>query len=103
MRGSCVSQACSLSRRVRYSASICDTDACGPVSAARAAFCEMDETFEVEWLCRALHAAITGAGPSAQPHRQPVIAYDFDAELVMIVWWRMRSVRMPTRLCGTGS
>ena len=45
-----------------------------PVNAATTAFCVIDETLEVAWLWIALSAAITAAGASVQPHRQPVIA-----------------------------
>ncbi len=58
----------------RYSSSISVTQSCGPVSAAMTAFCVIEQTFDVEWLCSALQAAITAAGPIAQPQRQPVIA-----------------------------
>ena len=43
---------------------------CGPVSAATTAFCVIEQTFDVEWLCSALHAATTCAGaerPAAAP------------------------------------
>ena len=62
------------SRRDRYSPSISPTHACGPVSAARAARCVIEHTFEVEWLWMALHAAMTAVGATVQPQRQPVIA-----------------------------
>ena len=80
MRGSAVSHAWSWSRRTRYSSSIAVTVSAGPLSAATVAFCEIEQTLDVEWLCRALLAAITSAGPSAHPQRQPVIAYDLLAE-----------------------
>jgi hypothetical protein len=34
----------------------------------------IEQTFEVEWLCSALQAPTSAAGPSAQPQRHPVIA-----------------------------
>ena len=37
--------------------SISVTQSCGPVSAATTAFCVIEQTFEVEWLCSALHGA----------------------------------------------
>src|SRR4029079_12678834 len=103
MRGSAVSHACRASRRFLYSATISPTKPCGPVTAANAAFCEIDEAFDVEWLWSALHAAITSTGPTAQPQRHPVIEYDFDADPQRIVRPRMRSNRIFGRLCGTGS
>ena len=56
------------------------TDSCGPRSASTAAFCAIEVTFDVLWLCSFMMAATTGSGPSTQPTRQPVIAYVFDAE-----------------------
>ena len=60
-------------------------------------------TFDVEWLWIASDAAITAAGPIAQPQRQPVIAYAFDADPQM---HRQIAARAPParagRLCGTG-
>ena len=70
------------------------TGACGPVSAASAAFCVIDETFDVEWLWSAFAAATTARGPSAQPQRQPVIAYAFDADPPDTVRSRRRSTRI---------
>ncbi len=46
---------------------------------------------------------MTGAGPSCQPQRQPVIAYAFDAEPQRTVRSRQVSARIAGRLCGTGS
>ena len=48
--------------------------ACGPVNAATAAFCVMELTFEVSWLCSAFAPDTTCFGPATQPQRQPVIA-----------------------------
>ena len=62
------------SRRSRYSSRIAVTASCGPVSAATAAFWAIEETFEVEWPCTVLQAAMNAAGAIAQPQRQPVIA-----------------------------
>ena len=76
------------------------TQSCGPLSAATAAFCVIDETFEVEWLWSALQALISGAGASAQPQRQPVIAYAFDADPHTTARSRIRPARTPGRLCG---
>ena len=45
-----------------------------PFNAAVTAFCVIEFTLEVEWLCNALHALMSAAGPSVQPQRQPVIA-----------------------------
>ena len=73
-RASALSQSYRLSRRRRYSSSIARTVSCGPVSAWMAAFCVIDETFDVEWLWMAPQAAMSGAGPRAQPQRQPVMA-----------------------------
>jgi hypothetical protein len=56
------------------------TQSCELVSAATTAFCVIEHTLEVEWLCSALQALTTGAGPTVQPQRQPVIAYAFDAD-----------------------
>src|SRR5579864_883144 len=103
MRGSAVSHSCTASRRVRYSFSMAVTGACEPVSAATAAFCVMEVTFDVEWLCSALEAAMTAAGPICQPHRQPVMAYAFDDDPHKTVRSRQVPARMPGRLCGTGS
>jgi hypothetical protein len=50
------------------------TQLCGPVSAAAAAFCVIEQTLDVEWLWTALHALIKLAGPSAHPQRHPVMA-----------------------------
>ena len=50
------------------------TQSCGPRSAASTAFCVIEQTFDVEWLWIALHALTSGAGPTAQPQRHPVIA-----------------------------
>ena len=63
-----------LSRSLMYSVRISCRQSCGPVSAAIAAFCTIDVGFEVLWLCSFCMAAITGAGPSAYPSRQPVMA-----------------------------
>src|SRR3954462_11999398 len=80
MRGSADSHSHSRSRRSRYSSSISVTHSWGPRSAASTAFCVIEQTFDVEWLWMALHALTSGAGPTAQPHRQPVIAYTFEAD-----------------------
>src|SRR3981189_3662882 len=45
------------------------TGACEPISAATAAFCVIDVTFEVEWLWIALDAAITVGGAVCPPQR----------------------------------
>jgi hypothetical protein len=50
------------------------TQCCDPVSAATTAFCVIEQTFDVEWLCSALAACTTGFGPTSQPQRQPVMA-----------------------------
>ncbi len=50
------------------------THCCGPVSAAIAAFCVIELTFDVEWLCSAFAADTTAFGPAIHPQRQPVIA-----------------------------
>ena len=47
--------------------------------------------------------AMTSFGPIAQPQRQPVIAYAFDAALQITVRSRIRSSRMPTTLCDATS
>src|SRR5689334_21508942 len=103
MRGSAVSQSYTRSRRCRYSSSIARTGACDPLSATIAARCAMVDTFEVEWLWIAPIAAITFAGPSAQPQRQLVIAYAFDAEPHKTA--RSRQVRFstPATLWGAAS
>ena len=67
------------------------TVSAGPLSAATVAFCEIEQTLDVEWLCKALLAPITSAGPSAQPQRQPVIAYDLLADPHRIVLSRQRA------------
>jgi hypothetical protein len=46
---------------------------------------------------------MTSAGPSAQPQRQPVIAYDLLADPHRIDLSRHRAVSTLGRLCGTGS
>ena len=79
------------------------THSCGPSSAARAAFCVIEQTFDVEWLCSALHALTSAAGASAHPHRHPVIAYAFEDEPQRTEWSRMRSTRIRGRLCGVSS
>jgi len=43
------------------------------VIAATTAFCVIEQTFDVWWLCRAPQAEITSFGPTVQPQRQPVI------------------------------
>ena len=73
------------------------------MSPATTAFWVIEHTFDVEWLCSALHAATTSLGPSVQPHRQPVIAYAFDAEPQRIVLSRIVRASTPGRLCGVGS
>src|ERR1043166_1726042 len=103
MRGSAVSHAERLSRRVRYSSSIAFTGACTPVSASTTAFCVIEVTLDVAWLWIALHAAIILAGPIVRPQRQPVIAYAFDAEPQMTALSGQTSARILGRLCGTGS
>ncbi len=50
--------------------SICDTGACDPVSAATTAFCVIDDTLDVEWLCSACCAPIAARRaerPAAAP------------------------------------
>src|SRR5688572_31603187 len=101
MRGSSENHSSSLSRRVLYSLSIAPTGSCEPVNACRAAFCEIDATFDVECPCRVSAAVTTSLGPRIQPQRQPVIEYAFDAEPHRMVRSRMRSVSTFTRLCGT--
>src|SRR5262245_6912151 len=103
MDGDAVNQACTLSRRSRYSSSMRVTGSCGPVSAARAAFCVIDAMFDVECPCTVLHAVVTTVGAIVQPQRQPVIAYAFDAEPARIVRSRIRSNSTRGRLCGSGS
>src|SRR5262245_26043939 len=103
MRGSAVSQPWRLSRRFLYSFSIIVTGSWDPVSAATTAFCVIDETFDVAWLWSAFCAAMTAAGPSDQPHRQPVIAYALDAEPQITARSRQCRSRMPGKLCGVGS
>ena len=68
-----------------------------------AAFCVIELMFDVEWPWTTLHCAIMSFGPIAQPQRHPVIAYAFDAALQTTVLSRIRSNRIFTRLCGTGS
>src|SRR5208283_4039863 len=68
------------SRRWRYSASIADTDSCGPRSASTAPFWQNDVGFDVEWLCSLVMAVTIGAGASPKPMRQPVIAYVLDSD-----------------------
>src|SRR4051812_40235815 len=103
MRGSEVSQPDKLSRRTRYSSSIAFTGACDPVNASTTAFCVIELTLDVVWLCSALHAAIIFAGPIVQPQRQPVIAYAFDADPQMANVSGHSSARIFGRLCGTAS
>ena len=67
------------------------------------AFCVIEQTFDVEWLCSAFEAATTSFGASVQPQRQPVIAYAFDAEPHSTERSRSRDESTRTRLCGTGS
>src|SRR5438477_3887806 len=102
MRGSAESHVYSRSRRRRYSSSISVTQSCGPRSAASAARCEIEQTLEVEWLWMALHAFTRAAGPTAQPQRQPVIAYDFEAEPQSTARSRLCRDSTPMMLCGTG-
>jgi hypothetical protein len=61
-------------RRRSNARRICSTLSCGPVSAARAASCEMFDTLLDRWDCRFAAPAIASAGPTIQPSRQPVIA-----------------------------
>ena len=74
MRGSTASHSHSWSRRSRYSLSMSVTQSCGPFSAASTARCVIEQALDVEWLCSALHASITAAGPIVHPQRHPVIA-----------------------------
>src|SRR5271155_5403184 len=68
------------SRSLIYSERISATHCCELFSAATAAFCTIDVGFEVDWLCSFCTAPTTGAGPSVNPSRQPVIAYVFDSD-----------------------
>src|SRR5689334_4477378 len=68
------------SRRFRYSASINGIESWGPRTASTAAFWAIDVGFDVLWLCSLPIALTTGAGPSANPIRQPVIEYVFDSD-----------------------
>ena len=52
---------------------------CGPDRAAIAAFWVIEATFDVECPWTALNALMTLLGASAQPQRQPVMAYALDA------------------------
>src|SRR5688572_28433777 len=103
MSGLAVSHACRLSRRCRYSFSIAVTPSCDSVSAESAAFCVIDEMFDVAWLRIVLQAPIRSGGPIVQPQRHPVIAYDFDADPQRMARSRIRSNSTLARLCGTGS
>src|SRR5436190_5995250 len=103
MRGSDVSHPDRLSRRIRYSSSIAFTGAWTPLSASTTAFCVIELTFDVAWLCSALQAATIFAGPIVQPQRQPVIAYAFDADPQITAFSGQSSARIFGRLCGTGS
>ena len=49
------------------------------------ASCEIDEAFDVEWLWYDAIAETTDFGASAQPSRQPVIAYVFEAAPVTTI------------------
>ena len=79
------------------------THSCGPRSAASTAFCVIEQTFDVEWLWMALQALTSGAGPTAHPQRQPVIAYTFEADPQSTECSRLFRTTAPIRLCGTGS
>src|SRR5215471_14477486 len=103
MRGSAVSHPYKLSRRVRYSSSIVFTGVCTPFSASTTAFCVIELTFDVAWLCIALHAAMNFAGPIAQPQRQPVIAYALEADPQSTPVSGHNSATTFGRLCATRS
>ena len=71
--------------------------------ASKAATWAMLLGFDVEWLWSALQALTRGAGASAQPQRQPVIAYAFDAEPHSTVRSRCSSNSTFGRLCAACS
>src|SRR5690242_4431352 len=73
-------------RRRAYSASMTGTVSMGPVSAASAAYCEIEQGLEVAWLCTLSIASITGLGARPYPRRQPVIEKVFESEPTMIRW-----------------
>ena len=52
-------------RRRAYSASMTGRESMGPVSAARAAYCEIELGLEVHWLCTFSMASMIGFGASA--------------------------------------
>src|SRR3954467_13069304 len=103
IRGSAPSHSQGWSRRLRDSFNTPVTQSCGPSSPASTAFCVIEQTFEVEWLCSAFSAATTSFGASVQPQRHPVIAYALDADPQITVRSRILEVSTFVRLCGTGS
>src|SRR5687767_12816474 len=103
MPGFAVSHAWMLSRRLRYSSSITLTGSCDPVMAASAAFCVTDVTFDVDCPWITLKVEVSSFVAIVHPQRQPVMAYDFDADPASTVRSRWRSKSTFGRLCGTCS
>ncbi len=79
------------------------TGACEPVSACTAAFCVIEVTFDVSWLCSATAAEVTACGAIAQPQRHPVIEYAFEDDPQRTARSRQRVASTFGRLCGTAS